>query len=76
MDNIDRQQRHVNASVQAFLGLAKFFLGKEKEELPDFVPETETLLLDLEADFGFSLNRRWFRRASILPSGNYRRVFR
>ena len=41
-----RDSRDVAKSVQEFLDLAKFLILREEDELPDFVPEVETFLLD------------------------------
>jgi hypothetical protein len=61
--------------VQDFLSLAIFFLRKENEELPDFVPEVEGFLLDFEIESGMLLKREFFKRSGILPRENYKRVF-
>ena len=63
------------AAVQSFMDLEILLLRKEDEELPDFVPAAEELLLDLELQLGISINREWFKRALILPRENYKRVF-
>lgn len=62
-------------AVQDFLSLAIFFLRKENEELPDFVPEVEGFLLDFEIESGMLLKREFFKRSGILPRENYKRVF-
>ena len=63
-------------SVQEFLDLARKLILLEDEELPDFVPEVETFLLDFELEPGNrSVNRQAMKRLLILPRGNYKKVF-
>jgi hypothetical protein len=65
----------VAKAVQDFLDLTKFFINKEDEELPDFVPEVEACLLDVELEFDLSINRESMRELLILRRGAYKRVF-
>jgi hypothetical protein len=62
-------------AVQDFLRLAIFFLRKENEELPDFVPAVEEFLLDFELESGASLKREFFKRSGILPRESHKEVF-
>jgi hypothetical protein len=61
--------------VQDFLNLAIDLVKREDEELPDFVPEVESFLLDFELEFGRGINRKTLKRLLILPRGNYKEVF-
>jgi hypothetical protein len=64
----------VNAAM-SFLDLAKFLISKEEEELTDFVPEVETLLLDFELGGNFGINRKLLKQMGILPQGSFRKTF-
>lgn len=69
--------REVVEAVQAFLQLARRLINLQEAELPDFVPEVESFLLEFELennDCGF--NRESLKRLGILPrTTHYRRVF-
>jgi hypothetical protein len=66
----------VAKSVQEFLDLAKFLILREEEELPDFVPEVETCLLDFELEKGNrGVNRHALKKLWILPRTKYKRFF-
>src|SRR5579864_5787407 len=63
-------------AMQDFLDLAKLLINCEETELPDFVPEVETFLLDFELEQRrFGINRNALKKLLILPHGNYKRVF-
>lgn len=68
--DIFEHQEEIEKAVQAFLTLADEFRKREDKELPDFVPEVEECLLDVEAALSISVDRSWFRRALILPNVN------
>jgi hypothetical protein len=61
-----QHQAQIAKALQGFIGLAVKFLQIEDKELPDFVPEVEGCLLDLESLLKVSLTREWFKRAHIL----------
>lgn len=64
------------SAVQDFLDLAKKIILLEETELPEFVPEVETFMLDFELEPGNrSINRHAMKRLLILPHGNYKKVF-
>jgi hypothetical protein len=66
----------VAKAVQEFLDLAKFLMLREEDELPDFVAEVESFLLDFELEKGNrGINRGALRKLLILPRTKYRRVF-
>jgi hypothetical protein len=65
----------VAKAVQDMLDVAKFFINKEDEELPDFVPEVESCLFDLERELDIRINRDALKRLLILRRGNYKKVF-
>lgn len=69
--------REVVEAVQAFLQLARRLINLQEAELPDFVPEVESCLLEFELennDRGF--NRESLKRLGILPrTTRYSRVF-
>jgi len=69
------EKPQVAKAVQTFLDLAVFFIRKEPEELPDFVPEVEGFLLDFELEFRMRVNRDSFKRLLILPRENYKTVY-
>jgi len=62
-------------AIQKFLDLATFFLKREDEELPDFVPEVEAFLLDFELETDHRFKRDSFKRMLILPRGDFKKVF-
>jgi len=62
-------------AVQKFLDLAIFFIRKEDEELPEFVPVVEEFLLSFELEFNAHVRRDAFKRTLILPRGNFHKVF-
>lgn len=72
---IDDHVEEIAKALQTFLALATELMRKEDTELPDFVPEVEVCLLDLECLLNASLDRSFFKRALILPRGNYRTKF-
>jgi hypothetical protein len=66
----------VAKAVQDFLDLAKVLINSEEAELPDFVPEVETFLLDFELEEGNrGINREALKKLLILPRTKYRRFF-
>ncbi len=65
----------VARAVQHFLDLTKFFVNKEDEELPDFVPEVESCLLDVELDCNLNINREAMKQLLILRRGDYKKAF-
>jgi hypothetical protein len=66
----------VAKAVQYFLDLAKLLISREEVELPDFVPEVETCLLDFELEEGNrGINRNALKKLLILPRTKYKRVF-
>ncbi len=68
--------RQVAKAVQDSLDLAKFLILREEEELPDFVPEVESFLLDFELEKGnYGINRNALKKLLILPRTKYKRVF-
>jgi len=68
--HIFEHPQEIEKAVETFLKLADEFRKREEKELPDFVPEVEECLLDVEAALSISVDRSWFRRALILPHGN------
>jgi len=62
-------------AMQDFLDLAKMLVLREEEELPDFVDEVETCVLDLELTEGLRVRRETLKKLLILPRGNYKRIF-
>ena len=66
----------VAKAVQDFLDLAKLLINREEAELPDFVPEVETFLLDFELEKGNrAINRNALKKLLILPRTRYKRIF-
>jgi len=74
-DRISGRNPKLAAALKSFMGLQILLFRQEDEELPDFVPTAEELLLDVELKLNVSVNRDWFKRALILRRENYRRVF-
>ena len=71
-----RDNAKVAESVQEFLDLAKFLILREDEELPDFVSEVETFLLDFELEKdNCGVNREAFKKLLILPRSKYKQCF-
>jgi hypothetical protein len=63
-------------AVQDFLDLAKLLINCEEAELPDFVPEVETFLLDFELEEGnYGINRQALKKLLILPRTEYKQFF-
>jgi hypothetical protein len=75
-DEIRGKNPDLEAAMLGFLNLQILMFKHEDEELPDFVSAAEDLLLDVELKLNMSIDREWFKRALILPRGNYKRVFR
>jgi hypothetical protein len=66
----------VAKAVQDFLDLAKVLINREEAELPDFVPEVETFLLDFELEEGNrGINRNALKKLLVLPRTKYKQVF-
>jgi hypothetical protein len=66
----------VAKAVQDFLDLAKLLINRDEAELPDFVPEVETFLLDFELEEGNrGINRNALKKLLVLPRAKYKRVF-
>jgi hypothetical protein len=66
----------VATALQDFLDLANLLILREEEELPDFVPEVESFLLDFELEEGnYGINRGALKKLLILPRTKYKRVF-
>ena len=58
------------------MDLAKLLILREEEELPDFVPEVESFLLDFELEKGnYGIKRGALKKLLILPRTKYKRVF-
>ena len=51
----------VEAAVQEFTGLLRFFLHAERTELPDLETELDALLIDLEKEHGVTYQREQFK---------------
>ena len=64
----------ISAALQKFLDLAVFLAKREEKELSDFVPEAESLFLDLELEFGLKIKRQWMKKNLVLPSKSSYRV--
>jgi hypothetical protein len=66
----------VAKAVQDFLDLAVLLIKREEEELPDFVPEVESFLLDFELGEGnMGIRRDALKKLLILPQTKYKRFF-
>lgn len=76
LEVLNNTQKVVEA-MQSFLELAKRLINLQDAELPDFVPEVESFMLDFELEnkeYGF--NRESLKRLGILPRiTHYKRVF-
>lgn len=71
-----RERDSLVNGIQEFLELANFLLRKESNELPEFIGHAETLILNMELEFDTYIERDWFKRAWILPRGNFKKVFK
>jgi hypothetical protein len=63
------------AALDSFMGLQILLFKQEDEELPDFVPAAEELLLDMELELKISVDREGFKKALILRRESYKKVF-
>jgi hypothetical protein len=74
--NLLDNSKRVATAVQHFLDLAMLLVKREEAELPDFVPEVESFVLDFELEEGNrGINRNALKKLLILPSSTYRRFF-
>jgi hypothetical protein len=63
----------VAKAMMSFLDLSKFLISREEEELSDFVPEVESLLLDFELGVRGESTERFLGKWAFSPEATTRR---